>query len=372
MQAVPNLRLLVDVGVIRANLSLVRSHLAEGCRIIWAVKSNVYGMGLECVKPVEDLVSVLAVEDFFAAGRLLDVGATRPIMVLYPVSAESCPSGVISAVMSGKVMPTLDCVDLLEDWLRVRSGTDGAEFAVQLIVGGPGSRFGIERSQLAAVVERARREDVRIGGVYAHPTRSTSLPLGLLEEECALFSGAARDACPGVPLHFADSGCLLRGVGRDLDFVRTGLLPLGVPPVPFGDSWRKLKTAFSLRARVIRTREVRPDEQIGYSNAGGMRSTHLAIAAIGYAHGISRAVGLGGFVHWRGKRLDYAAEPWMETSPLWIAEEDLTILGDEVEVVGPNVSPEVLGGKTSRLPEEFFVRIRDTVHREYGPLEENH
>lgn len=60
---------------------------------------------------------------------------------------------------------------------------------------------------------------------------------------------------------------------------------------------------------------------------------------------------------------EYAASPGMEFSPLGLPADWKEILGEEVEILGPNGAPPELARATGMVPEEFFVRLSLTFPR---------
>jgi alanine racemase len=358
------LRLVVDLQAIRSNLEVIRSQLARHCRIIWVVKSNAYGIGLECVARLHGCVSMVAAEDFAAASRLLQAAPSARVLVLYPLDPACCPASLISSIAAGQVVPTVDRREQVEAWGRRRAAAGAGRFAVQVSVALPGGRFGADRDQTRQIVRAAAREDVVIQALFAHPTRSVRMPLAALQAECERFGQLARDEAGDVPVHFADSAAAMRGVGLDLDYVRTGLLPLGVPPVEPNGVWADLRVAFTLLAEVIRVKAVRHAETIGYSGDHGEPASHVAIAGFGHADGLPRAIARVGHVFWRGRELPYAADTWMEMSPLWVGQADVGVAGEQVEVIGPHVPPHELAAGTDMIPEEFFVNLSADIPRQ--------
>lgn len=118
-----------------------------------------------------------------------------------------------------------------------------------------------------------------------------------------------------------------------------------------------------LQARVVSERALEEGEWIGYVQKIGEAPSHVAIAAIGYTHGLPRRIQKASYAFRRGQRIKYAAPPWMEICPLGLPADWKEILGEEVEILGPNVPPHELARAAGMVPEEFFVRLSLAIPR---------
>ena len=97
----------------------------------------------------------------------------------------------------------------------------------------------------------------------------------------------------------------------------------------------------------------------------GSAYSHVAIAAMGYAHGIPREIAESGHAWWRGRPLRYAAAPWMEFSAFALTGSEMDILEEEIEILGPNTPPHTFARKAGKAPEEFVVRLSPAIPREF-------
>ena len=284
-------RIVVDCRVIEENLKLIARHLGEHTRPIWVVKSHAYGFGLDCIQHVSSPIAGYGVEDFMAAGAVLAWDRSRPVYILYPISSAYCPARLLARVWDGSIVPTVAGKNQIDQWVRsaTREGVDAVD--IQIKVRSFGGRFGVPPEELTDLVAYARKQGLRIRGLFSHPSHSTVSTPAEIRKECEQFVKRARATAPEAFIHFSDSACVLKGIGVDLDLVRVGMLPLGLLPEKTGKGWASsLKLAFTVYARVVSVHALGKGEGIGYSLQMGNAFSHVAIAAMGYAHGIPREI----------------------------------------------------------------------------------
>lgn len=302
-------RIVIDGRAIEANFGWIKTHLGDRTRPIWVVKSRAYGFGLECLRNVSVDIAGHGGEDFKAVGEVLSVDGSKPVFVIYPLSPAYCPPSVLPRVWDGSVVPTVAEKGQVDQWVHLarQAGVEG--FEIQIKVRSFGGRFGSSPQELVPLIALARRHGLRIGGIFSHPSHSTVSTDADIREECRRFVEIARRAAPEAPLHFGDSACVMKGIGVDLDRVRVGMLPLGLLPVEPEGKWSSLRFALTLFARMVSIHRLEKEEGVGYTLLVGTRPSHVAVTAIGYAHGIPRMISESGHGWWRGRPLSYAAPP---------------------------------------------------------------
>ncbi|KPK87971.1 MAG: hypothetical protein AMJ94_16170 [Deltaproteobacteria bacterium SM23_61] len=357
-------RIVIDPRVIHDNWTLILDHLGPGTRPVWVVKSNLYGLGLECLRHVSADIAGYGVEDCRAARAVNRLDDTKPVFLLYPIPPVYFPPEIFPLVWSGRVVPAVGGRQQIDEWTELARHKGVKKFGVQVKMRSFGGRFGVEPEDIVATIEHALRKGLELKGIFSHPSRSVVSSLEELQQECDRFVAKVRRAAPGTPVHFADSACVMRGVGNDLDRVRIGMLPLGLLPLRPEGRWTELKLPFTVYARVIHIHALAEAETIGYAQAGPKQVSHAAVAAMGYAHGLPRNIEKTGYGWWHGKKVQYASKPWMEFSPFAIEEEDGDILGSEIEILGPNTSPNLFAWAAGKAPEEFVSTLSPSIKRE--------
>ena len=196
------------------------------------------------------------------------------------------------------------------------------------------------QAQLAAFAALAQR--LRAAG-YTLPPLHVQASCGILNEP-GLTCGYAR---PGIALYGAlgTQGCTTR------------LHPA-------------LSPALALRARVVSVRRVPPGAGAGYGLAfRALRSTRLAVVAIGYADGWPRAAGEGhGHVLLHGKRAPIVGRVCMDQL-LVDATDAGAAVGDVATLLGTDgqerITAEEAAGAAGTIAHELLCRIGPRVPRIY-------
>jgi alanine racemase len=359
-------RIVVDCRIIEENLKLIGRNLGERTLPIWVVKSHAYGFGLDCIRHVSSPIAGYGAEDFVAAGKVLAVDQSKPVYILYPISPAYCPDRLLPRVWDGSILPTVAGKNQIDQWVLSarKAGVDAVD--IQIKVRSFGGRFGIPPEELAGTVAYARKRGLTIRGLFSHPSHSTVSTRREVRKECEQFVKQAREIAPEAFVHFSDSACVLKGIGIDLDLVRVGMLPLGLLPEEPGKGWASsLKLAITVYARVVSIHALGKGEGVGYNLQVGNAPSQVAIAAMGYAHGIPREIAEAGYAWWRGRPLRYAAPSWMEFSAFALTGRETNILEEEIEILGPHAPPHTFAWKAGKAPEEFVVCLSPAIPREF-------
>ena len=364
MKAKPLRRIVIDTGVIEKNWRIIKDCLGAETKPIWVIKSHMYGLGLKTIKHVSTDIAGYGVEDCEAALIVNHLDPTKPIYILYPISPVYFHSDCLPLVWSGRVIPTVESKQQIDEWVALAERDSIKTFGVQLKMRSYGGRFGVESKELVLTIEYVQKKGLDIKGVFSHPSCSTVSSIAELKEECDSFVEKAKRALPETPIHFSDSACVMQGVGTNLDRVRVGMLPLGLLPLIPDGRWVELKPAFTVYGRVTNIHSLSGKETIGYTKSHQKTLPYAAIVALGYAHGIPRVIGEVGYGWWQGKKILYASKPWMEFSPFGFDKKDITLLGSEVEILGPKTPPHLFAKLAGKAPEEFVCKLSPSINRE--------
>ena len=364
MQAKALRRIVIDTSVIENNWRIIKGYLGSATKPIWVVKSHMYGLGLETIRRVSADIAGYGVEDSHTALEVNKLDPGKTIFILYPFSPVYFQSDCLSLIWSGRVIPTIESKQQIDEWMALAKQASVKKFGIQMKMRSYGGRFGVEPEDLVSTIEYAQKNGLAIKGVFSHPSRSTVLSISELQKECDRFVEKVRQALPGTPVHFSDSACTMRGVGTDLDRVRIGMLPLGLLPLEQDEKWKDIKPAFTLYTRITNIHALGEDETIGYTATRQSHTSHAAIAALGYAHGIPRVIGEVGYAWYQNRKIPYASKPWMEFSPFAVSEDDVDLCGCEIEILGPNTPPSSFAHEAGKAPEEFVTRLSQSISRE--------
>ena len=277
----------LDLAAIRHNAEFTRRF--AGVPLLAVVKANGYGHGaVEVARAaLAGGASGVGVATAAEALELRAAGVEARIQILGSFLPEE-----LEAAVEARACLTLHEAEDLE---RVRQAARkaGRPLPVQLIVDVGMARHGVAPEQALALLEAAARDPgLRLEGLMTHLPCATAPDLSLSRAQVARFArvvDAAGQAgfLPGE-VHAAASAALFRLPEAHFSQVRAGIALLGLDPAAcLGDAAGSLRPALSLRARVMRTREVRAGDPVGYSGRWiAPRPSRIALLGIGYGDGL--------------------------------------------------------------------------------------
>ncbi|KAA0022757.1 alanine racemase [Antrihabitans cavernicola] len=145
------------------------------------------------------------------------------------------------------------------------------------------------------LVDLARAGSVRLRGIFSHLAQADEPhhPMIDIQRQRFLDAVAAAKARNLIPelLHLSNSAATLTRPDLHFDMIRPGIAVYGLTPIPeLGDFG--LRPAMTLQTRVALVKDVARGEGVSYGHEWiAPRDTMLALLPVGYADGVSRALG---------------------------------------------------------------------------------
>ncbi len=336
------------------SLSDLRHNFNELSRVmgtpVWPVlKADAYGHGAKAV--ARSLVSAgaqgLCVSLLEEAIELREAGIAGPILVMGSNFAGACEQVVVHGLT-----PVVSRVDQVEELAReaARHGAGRVPVHVKLDTGM--ARLGCSLAELSPLLARiAAHRSLFLEGLMTHLASAGEDPEAVAEQlrrfalgERQLKAGGIR----GVLRHAANTaGGLLHPESR-FDFVRVGIGVFGYAPGMGGGV--DLRPVLRLRTEVVALRRLVVGESVGYGGEWrASRPSHVATVSLGYADGVSRALGNRGYALVRGRRAPIVGRVSMDMITLDVTDLAGVALGDEVVFIGHQRGP--LGEDSIRAEE---------------------
>ena len=357
----------VNLRALRANYRMLRAR--SNAAVIPMVKADGYGLGAErVVRSVDALdpwgYGVATVEEGVA---LRDSGVRRPIVVFGPM-----PPGHERWAAAAGLIATISDVGALDRWAAVSEETSGLAFHVEVDTGMGRSGFDWrETGEWAARVYARCGPRLSWSGVYTHfhsadAADATSARVQWTRLQDAL--GQLPVSREDLMIHAANSAAALRFPEYAGDAIRPGIFLYGGRAVDEeATDAPDPEPVVSVKARVVRVRDVPPGTTCGYGASYVSRGwERWATLAIGYGDGWFRNLGNRSEVLIRGVRVPVIGRISMDLtvvdmSPVPEAEagEVATLIGcqdsgqitvDEVASRAGTISYEVLTRLGTRLP----------------------
>ncbi len=264
----------IDLTALTDNWRALDRLTAPSVETAAVIKADAYGLG---VAKVGRALVKAGVKKFFVA-------AAEEGVALRAAIGPSPWIGVFGGHMAGDTdmiadMHLAPMLNSLDQITRHFEALPGAPFGIQLDTGM--NRLGLEAPEWDAVKDLVIK--ARPDLIMSHLACADEPKHPMNAHQLATF----REMTEGlsVPRALSATGGILLGPDYHFDLVRPGVGLYG--GLPFEDS----KPVVRLECPVIQTRDVAPNETVGYSNTWTAEApTRIATISAGYADGISRKI----------------------------------------------------------------------------------
>lgn len=363
----------VNLDALNANLAVARD-LADGRKVLAAVKANAYGHGLERVaQSIEEhgTADWLGVATTVEAQQLRAAGVRLPVLKFTPTLPDDLPE----AIAAGVTLSVGDAESIRAAQAAVAAAS--TTLNVHLKVDTGMRRVGAEPSDAVALAELlVQSPNLRVEGIFTHLPIS-DVPAGddFTRAQLALFDDVVADveAVTGpIPLvHAANSGGLL---GHDLGrttMVRPGIMIYGSYPDADTPPTRPLHDVGRWTSRVTFVKRVAAGESVGYGRSWVASSdTWIATVAVGYGDGYSRLLSSRGRMLIDGRSYPVVGRVCMDQTMIDLGPETPTVaVGDEVVLMGTSgderIGVEELARLMGTITYEVTCLIAARVPRDY-------
>jgi alanine racemase len=358
--------LTIDLDAIVANWRAL-SGLIHAAECAAVVKANGYGLGLEAVgaKLVQAGCKTFFVADLAEARRLR---AHAPDAVIYVLNGFS-PEAASSFIEVG-AQPVINSTTELAEWdafVAERSWHGGAALHVDTGM----NRLGIPVAEAVALAPRVQTANhgftllmshLACAEIPDHPLNASQIRL--FKEVHSLFRG--------VPASLANSSGIFLGDAACCDLVRPGAALYGINPVPGRPN--PMQRVVELSGRILQIRKVDRGGTVGYgANWTAKRPSRLAVAAIGYADGLPRALGgvdsapNNGIAVIAGKRCPFVGRISMDLICIDVTDlpERAVHRGSVATFIGEGIPIDEVAASAGTIGYEILTRLSPRCHIVY-------
>ncbi|MDR2936888.1 MAG: bifunctional UDP-N-acetylmuramoyl-tripeptide:D-alanyl-D-alanine ligase/alanine racemase [Rikenellaceae bacterium] len=354
----------VDLDAMAHNLTVARSRLAPGVKVMAMVKALAYGSGSYEVAALlqHRRVDYLAVAFADEGVALREAGITLPIVVL------NADSWSFQQMVEYRLEPEIYSFTSLEMFIgeAVRQGEQNYPVHVKFDTGM--HRLGFLEGEVDELIDRVKREEsVKIHSVFTHLAASDDPAEDeFTHDQLILFermSDKIRKAFPSEKIlrHAANSAAIERLPEARFDMVRLGIGLYGIGANPGGEP---LRTVSTLRSRIVQIKHLGPGETVGYNRRGHIdRPTVIATVPIGYADGLDRRLGNGAWsFSVKGRMAPTIGNICMDTCMIDVTGIDVRE-GDEATVFGETPAATEMARVLGTIPYEIFTSVSSRVKR---------
>ena len=287
----------VDSKAVENNSRIFKNFVGQDCLLMAVVKADGYGHGAVTVAKAAliggaDSLGVATLEEGI---ELRKAGLNCQILILGNlINSEELFTSFywdLIPTISG-IREAIICNNIAEN--------NHKKFVIHLKVDTGMTRLGCDCDEVQELVARIDNlESLSLEGIYSHlasadtdlvnqsPTRFTKIQLNRFKKTLKNLGERSNFLCK----HLANSAGTLSDKQLHFDMVRVGLSIYGYLPIRGFQSDLNLMPALKVKARITLVREVKNDVGVGYGHLfKTKRKSKLAVVAIGYADGISRAL----------------------------------------------------------------------------------
>ncbi|MEX2520765.1 MAG: alanine racemase [Paracoccaceae bacterium] len=350
-------RLTIDLSAIAANWrALAAMNAGETGAVI---KADAYGLGAARVGPA---LRDAGAGTFFVA--LAEEGAT-----LRAAIGPGPRIFVFSGMMPGDapLLREAGLIPLLNSAGQVAAAkalaaASGAPFIAGLQLDSGMNRLGLEPAEFEALLADARGLDgLELALVISHLACADEPDHPQNGAQLGAFAAmAGHPALAATPKSIAATGGVLLGPDYHFDMTRPGIGLYG--GLPFDDA----RPVVALEAQIIQTREITPDETVGYGAAFTANAPRrIATIAAGYADGLSRHLS-SGFTAWLGAApLPAVGRVSMDLITLDATACPAATEGEWVSLLGPGQGVDGLAHAAGTIGYEILTSLGARYERRY-------
>ena len=343
-------RLTVDLDAVAANYHALTAE--AGSEVAPVVKGDAYGVG---VAPVAKRLWDEGARRFFVArlseGEVLRgvMGAGRPAAIYV---LDGCPPGSVSRLRAADLIPVLNSLDQITEW-----GSKGAPAGLHVDTGM--NRLGVRLEEAQALARRNSGATFEL--VMSHLACATDPHHPMNRAQADAF-GAVRTLFPDAKASLANTAGVFLGAPYRYDLARPGVGICGGGP--FEASHPAIRTVLTLQAPILQIRTVPPGETIGYGATFRTEQiTQVAILAAGFADGLLRGLGVGGYGWFAGKARPFVGRISMDLIALDMTDCKDAKPGAMVELLGENVLLDDVARRAGTVPYEILTRPSHRIQR---------
>jgi alanine racemase len=357
--------LTIDLGAIEANWKrLAGMTVPVDCAAV--VKADAYGCGLA---QVTAKLAKAGCKTFFVA----DVGEGRVVRSIARDAVIYVLNGVLPNTGRGladsNLRPVINSPTELAEWDAFVANNNWRGGAALHIDTGM-NRLGLTVDEGIAISTRIRAENHGFTLLISHFACADTPAHPMNDKQIRLFR-ELRILYRGVPSSIANSSGIFLGGTVHCDIVRPGGALYGANPTP--GKKNPMRPVVELKGRIIQVRQVKKGESIGYGATHvAARPTRLAIVAVGYGDGYTRAAGASkakpaAEVNVAGRRCPLLGRVSMDLIAADVSDlaEGIVKRGDFATLIGGDIGVDELAAATGTISYEVLTSLGRRYRRIY-------
>lgn len=365
-------RLSIDVEALAANYRLLVAR-ARPARVAGVVKANAYGLGIDVVAPVLwaegcRVFFVALPQEGIALRKLLPEADIYVLAGLFEPHAAQ-------AYREARLIPVLNDEADISLWEAFGWDAPDGPRPCALHVDTGMNRLGLTASEVTRFFHEnklTRALTPRL--VMSHLASADDAASPANARQLASFQSVDR-LFKGVASSLANSAGTFLSGDYAFDVVRPGIALYG--GAPQAGSANPMRPVATVEARIVQVREAKAGETVSYGGTVTLeRDTRIAVAAVGYADGLHRALSgsgvplreagpAGGHGYVAGKRVPILGRVTMDLTLFDVTDLGPGIVGhgDWIELFGPNIAIDEAAGAAGTIAYELLTSLGNRYQR---------
>ena len=357
----------ISLPALRQNLKEVARRVGSSI-ILAVVKANAYGHG--AVRVGETLLSCgaqqLGVATIAEGVELRQAGINAPILIMGGGLLED-----LEAILEYSLQPALPSKEAVVHMGRLAS-TRSSPLPVHLKIDTGMGRLGLSPADARSLLHDGWPSSLQLEGLMSHlgsaddgDPKATESQLTEFREVLADIQGRGGSA----PLATSqEAPVYLHSPESHFDLVRPGLMLYGYAPGVIQAP--ELRPVLTWKTHVVQVKRVMPGQAVSYGGTFiAKRPTTLAVLAVGYADGYSRALSNRGRVLIEGQLVPVVGRVCMDLTMVDVTDIPPVTPGNEAVLIGRQgagcISADDLAAKIGTISYEILVGIGPRVERVY-------
>ena len=357
----------ISLPALRQNLQEVARRVGSSV-ILAVVKANAYGHG--AVRVAKTLLSSgaqrLGVATVAEGVELRQAGISAPILVMGGGLVDD-----LDAILEYSLQPALPSEESVARMGRLAS-TRSSPLPIHLKIDTGMGRLGLSPADAGSLLRGRWPSSLQLEGLMSHlgsaddaDPKATEAQLTAFREVLADIKG--RTGSPPIA-HIAGSAGILAWPESHFDLVRPGLMLYGYAPGVLQAP--ELRPALTWKTHVVQVKRVMPGQAVSYGGTFiAKRPTTLAVLAVGYADGYSRALSNRGRILIHGRLVPVVGRVCMDLTIVDVTDIPTVTPGTEAVLIGRQgagcISADDLAAEIGTISYEILVGIGPRVERVY-------
>lgn len=358
--------LLIDFSALRNNLSAFKKLIHPSTKMLAMIKSQAYGMGLVKTGMFLEKMGV----DYLGVAYVDEGVELRKAGVKLPILVMNAEDSAFSDCIDYNLEPALYSFEQLTAFVHQLIGMNRSNFPIHIKLETGMHRLGFELKDIRRLTDMLQTQpEIMVKGVYSHlsdadnrrDNRFTNLQISQFELAIKQIKLAINH---DFISHLLNSEGLVNYPNAQFDMVRIGIGMFGINQDP--QFSKKLQPIVAWKSVVSQIKTIQAGASVGYNRSFiATNEIKIAIIPIGYGDGFKRNLSNGkGKVFIQGKDCPTVGRVCMDMIMVDVTKLQV-LVGDEVELIGPNQSIEQLALAMGTIPYEVLTSFSPRVHRSY-------